>query len=203
MRDLLDAALVAYGNAHAPYSGFRVGAAVRTDGRPDLRRRQCRERSLSGGQLRRGERARGDGRGRRAADRGSPGGRGRRAPVHALRRLPAAPLRVRLAGHAGPSLRSGRPAPDRDPGRAPAPVLLARRTMSQPAAGHGDRRDPGGSAGVPAAGRADPRLRARCARRLRWRMRSRSPMPICRASRARRSRAMTAASCSVGSRVCP
>ena len=30
MRDLLDAALIAYGNAHAPYSGFQVGAAVRT-----------------------------------------------------------------------------------------------------------------------------------------------------------------------------
>jgi xanthosine phosphorylase len=32
MRDLHDAALVAFGNAHAPYSNFRVGAAVRTDG---------------------------------------------------------------------------------------------------------------------------------------------------------------------------
>jgi xanthosine phosphorylase len=32
MRDLLDAALVAYGNAHAPYSRFQVGAAVRTAG---------------------------------------------------------------------------------------------------------------------------------------------------------------------------
>jgi xanthosine phosphorylase len=32
MRDLLDAALVAYGNAHAPYSHFQVGAAVRTAG---------------------------------------------------------------------------------------------------------------------------------------------------------------------------
>jgi xanthosine phosphorylase len=32
MRDLLDAALVAFGNAHAPYSNFRVGAAVRTEG---------------------------------------------------------------------------------------------------------------------------------------------------------------------------
>ncbi|MGH6917022.1 MAG: cytidine deaminase, partial [Geminicoccaceae bacterium] len=32
MRDLLEAALVAYGNAHAPYSGFQVGAAVRTEG---------------------------------------------------------------------------------------------------------------------------------------------------------------------------
>ncbi len=32
MRDLLDAALVAYGNAHAPYSHFHVGAAVRTAG---------------------------------------------------------------------------------------------------------------------------------------------------------------------------
>jgi xanthosine phosphorylase len=31
MRDLLDAALIAYGNAHAPYSNFQVGAAVRTD----------------------------------------------------------------------------------------------------------------------------------------------------------------------------
>jgi len=30
MRDLLDAALIAYGNAHAPYSRFQVGAAVRT-----------------------------------------------------------------------------------------------------------------------------------------------------------------------------
>jgi xanthosine phosphorylase len=30
MRDLLDAALIAYGNAHTPYSGFQVGAAVRT-----------------------------------------------------------------------------------------------------------------------------------------------------------------------------
>jgi xanthosine phosphorylase len=32
MRDLLDAALIAYGNAHAPYSRFQVGAAVRTTG---------------------------------------------------------------------------------------------------------------------------------------------------------------------------
>jgi xanthosine phosphorylase len=32
MRDLLDAALIAYGNAHAPYSRFPVGAAVRTAG---------------------------------------------------------------------------------------------------------------------------------------------------------------------------
>jgi xanthosine phosphorylase len=32
MRDLLDAALIAYGNAHAPYSRFHVGAAVRTEG---------------------------------------------------------------------------------------------------------------------------------------------------------------------------
>jgi xanthosine phosphorylase len=32
MRDLLDAALIAYGNAHAPYSRFQVGAAVRTAG---------------------------------------------------------------------------------------------------------------------------------------------------------------------------
>ena len=32
MRDLLDAALVAYGNAHAPYSHFHVGAAVCTAG---------------------------------------------------------------------------------------------------------------------------------------------------------------------------
>jgi cytidine deaminase len=32
MRDLLDAALAAYGNAHAPYSRFQVGAAVRTKG---------------------------------------------------------------------------------------------------------------------------------------------------------------------------
>jgi xanthosine phosphorylase len=32
MKDLLDAALAAYGNAHAPYSRFHVGAAVRTDG---------------------------------------------------------------------------------------------------------------------------------------------------------------------------
>ena len=32
MRDLLDAALIAYGNAHAPYSRFQVGAAVRTEG---------------------------------------------------------------------------------------------------------------------------------------------------------------------------
>jgi xanthosine phosphorylase len=32
MRDLLDAALIAYGNAHAPYSQFQVGAAVRTEG---------------------------------------------------------------------------------------------------------------------------------------------------------------------------
>ncbi|HEX5079940.1 MAG TPA: purine-nucleoside phosphorylase [Geminicoccaceae bacterium] len=31
MRDLLDAALAAYGNAHAPYSQFQVGAAVRTE----------------------------------------------------------------------------------------------------------------------------------------------------------------------------
>ncbi len=30
MRDLLDAALAAYGNAHAPYSRFQVGAAVRS-----------------------------------------------------------------------------------------------------------------------------------------------------------------------------
>ena len=32
MRDLLEAALIAYGNAHAPYSRFQVGAAVRTGG---------------------------------------------------------------------------------------------------------------------------------------------------------------------------
>jgi len=32
MRDLLDAALAAYANAHAPYSQFQVGAAVRTKG---------------------------------------------------------------------------------------------------------------------------------------------------------------------------
>jgi xanthosine phosphorylase len=32
MKDLLEAALVAYDNAHAPYSHFRVGAAVRTLG---------------------------------------------------------------------------------------------------------------------------------------------------------------------------
>lgn len=30
MKDLFEAALAAYGNAHAPYSGFRVGAAVRS-----------------------------------------------------------------------------------------------------------------------------------------------------------------------------
>ncbi len=32
MKDLLEAALAAYHNAHAPYSRFHVGAAVRTDG---------------------------------------------------------------------------------------------------------------------------------------------------------------------------
>ena len=30
MKDLLEAALTAYRNAHAPYSRFQVGAAVRT-----------------------------------------------------------------------------------------------------------------------------------------------------------------------------
>ena len=48
-------------NAYAPYSHFPVGAAVRTDGRPPLRRRQRRERRLPAGPVRGGVRDRGDG----------------------------------------------------------------------------------------------------------------------------------------------
>ena len=151
-----------------PCALFRVprrrGGARRLG--PDLRRRQCRERELPRGQLRRGERARSAGRGRRAADHRGAGGGGGRAAVHALRRLPPAPRRVRRARGRGPLMRAGPAAPHGDARRAAAARVQPRRG--------------GGSAG---------RARGRRLRQLRIRPRtSRAPSPRSRSSAAARPR---------------
>ena len=93
-----------------PIRGFAVGAAIRGASGPGLRRLQCRERRLPAGPVRRGQRDRHDGGGRRAGDRRGRRGRRRRGAVHALRRLPPAPGRVRAPGDQRASWRAGRAA---------------------------------------------------------------------------------------------
>ena len=51
-QELFEAARGRHGKAHAPYSKFPVGAAMRAEDGKHLCRRQCRERRLSRGLVR-------------------------------------------------------------------------------------------------------------------------------------------------------
>ena len=94
---LLDAATEVRENAYAPYSRFKVGAAIRGRLGRGLCRLQRRECGLSRRHLRRGRGDRRDGRGGR--DRDCRGLRDRRQPRPgaALRRLPPEDRRIRRA----------------------------------------------------------------------------------------------------------
>ena len=101
LAELFAAAKAAQANAYAPYSRFRVGAALRTPGR-DLFGRQCGERRVPRRLLRRDERHFRHGAGRRTPHRRDLRRRRRRGALHALRRLPPAHPRIRRRGDPRP-----------------------------------------------------------------------------------------------------
>ena len=205
MQDLFAAARLAFERAHAPYSGFHVGAAVRgASGKvyaganvenASYPEGNCAETSALAALVAAGER------------------RITEALVMAEGAAPCTPCggcRQRLAEFGtpevpGPSVRPRAPAAHGDAGRAAAAVVQPR-----------DRRDERTPADAPQragvirgrGGRARGRASGWCSARgsagspTRSRTRPRSSTPSYRAFRARASRAMPAGSCSGGSAGC-
>ena len=202
MQDLFEAARAAFENAHAPYSAFRVGAAVRTaSGRifaganvenASYPEGNCAEASALAAMVAAGERTIAEA-----------------LVLAAGERLctPCGGCRQRLAEFAGPDVPIHLCDPDGlrahgDPGRAPAAVLQprrGRRRERRPAAERG-RRDPGATPGLRAPGRPGPRLRAGRDRRGHRRRRGDRLRRAFPASRARASKATPADWCSGASR---
>ena len=172
-------------NAYAPYSEFKVGAAVRGAERRDLLPARTSRTSPIPRGMRRGLRARGADHRRR--DRDHRGGGGRRAPrgLPAVRWLPPAAGRVRRRFDAGVPRRRG---PTDDAGRAAARrVRVARALGREP----GHRR-----ASASCSGRASARSPTRS------RTRSWSATRSCPAFRARASRATPGGPCWARSAAC-
>ena len=203
--ELVAAAAAVRARAYAPYSGFAVGAAIRGARRRRLRRLQRRERGLSAGPVRRGQRRSASwwppASGRSPRSRWSAAARA----VHALRRLPPAPGRVRPARDAGPSGRARGAARDHDAWARCCPWRSGRSTLAAPR----QRRltmPPRSSAAAPAA--LQPLVAivlgsglGGIAERIIGAGRDR-PTPTCRAFRARACRAMPGGWCSAAWPAC-
>ncbi len=107
LQQLFAAAKAAQMNAYAPYSRFKVGAALRTPSGAIFAGCNVENAAYPQGDLRRSRRDRRDGGGWRAADRRDPRHRRRRGLVHAVRRLPPAHPRIRRPHDADPYRRPG------------------------------------------------------------------------------------------------
>ena len=148
---LLEAADAAMRNAHAPYSDFPVGAALRAPGggvyaganveNAAYPQGQCAEASAIGALVAAGE---------RRDNRGGGGGR-EGGLLPAVRWMSPAPVGVRRPGHAGPPRAPGRPAAHAHHGRAAAARLRSRGSRRELARGGGGPRRALGPA--PARGR--------------------------------------------------